>query len=134
MTRRAPSAQQAAAVVAMLVLAVAIAVGVAGCSSDDDPAPLSEQEELGQAVYARSCAPCHGGELRGTTRGPAPLSMAMAPDQLSDDAMRAAIVEGTDGVDSEFGPMSPMQQLADAEVDGVIAYLRAEQARQGLDP
>lgn len=78
---------------------------------------------LGEEVYKRECSECHGangeggGEhMPGTALGN-PTMLAMTPDKF----LRIAIAEGREGtVMRGF-----KDQLADNEIDGVVAYLRS---------
>jgi cytochrome c oxidase cbb3-type subunit III len=78
---------------------------------------------IGAAVYAKNCVGCHGDA---STRGEAvsltnPQLLMMA----SDTFLRHAIVQGRPGTKME----AFAGRLSDAEIDGVIGYLRALGAR-----
>ncbi|MEM9305153.1 MAG: c-type cytochrome, partial [Pseudomonadota bacterium] len=74
----------------------------------------------GAAIYANRCAECHGANGQGIT-APSLGDQALLA-AASDHFLRYAIVNGRDG--------TPMQsfadELSDAEIDGVVAYLRSQ--------
>ena len=84
-------------------------------------------------VYAESCASCHGTDLRGTDKGPPHLSIVYEPDHHTDDSFRSAIANGAPQHHWSFGDMEPVEGLSDDDVEAVIAFVRAEQERQGFE-
>lgn len=125
-----------------LLVAGSLAV-LAGCASGGstaapDPGPVGSASpnllEAGSAVYAARCAICHGADLRGTERGPSQLSEVYKPGHHPDASYRTAIERGAPAHHFDFGDMPPVPGLSPAEVDAVIAYIRAEQVRQGFEP
>ena len=113
----------------------ALSMGLAACGSDDT-APTNaagSQVERGAEVYAESCASCHGADLRGTDKGPAHLSIVYEPNHHTDDSFRSAIANGAPQHHWNFGDMEPVEGLTDDDVEAVIAYVRAEQERQGFE-
>jgi mono/diheme cytochrome c family protein len=115
-------------VAAWAALAVA-----ASCSGDDSP-PGASESATGAELYARSCASCHGSDLRGTDRGPSHLSQVYAPDHHPDASFRAAIVQGSPAHHWDFGDMPPVGGLSDEEIGQIIAYVREQQEAHGLEP
>ncbi len=95
--------------------------------------PGSPQVERGREVYAQSCASCHGTDLGGTDRGPSHLSIVYEPNHHGDESFRSAIANGAPQHHWNFGNMPPIPGLSEDDVDAVIAYVRAEQQRQGFD-
>jgi mono/diheme cytochrome c family protein/rhodanese-related sulfurtransferase len=84
------------------------------------PATAAGDPAIGAAIYARRCFSCHGD---GQTRGEAAsLVNAGFLADASDAFVRHAIVHGRPGTKMEpfAGPLS------DAEIDGVVSYLRAQ--------
>ena len=98
---------------------------------DDDGAPaltnLSPAERLGQEIYGRACAHCHGHD--GTSRNsvalflephPTDLTTMSATRRMTDEDLRRAIMDGLVGTSMPaFGVM-----LSPGEIDGLIAYVR----------
>ena len=126
-------------------LAFLLAGGVVmlgACGSDDNEASPStpatggvDPSELpGAEVYAQSCAECHGADLRGTDKGPSHLSIVYEPGHHSDDSFRNAIANGVGAHHWEFGDMDPVPGLSVGDVDAIIEYVRAVQAREGFEP
>ena len=119
-------------------LAAALSAGLvltaAGCGSgsDETAGPSEATLARGSEVYAANCASCHGANLEGTDRGPSHLSVVYEPGHHPDAAFRAAIENGAMQHHWPFGPMPPVEGLSDTDVDAVIAFIRSEQERQGL--
>ena len=112
-----------------------IALTVAACgSAPDDAAPAGPAGSVtGADIYQAKCASCHGDDLRGTDKGPSHLSIVYEPNHHGDDAFRSAIVNGARQHHWNFGDMAAIPELDDDEIDDVIAYIRAEQERQGFE-
>ena len=117
------------------VVTVGLAVGMAACGSDDTESTSASGSQPGRGaeVYAESCASCHGADLRGTDEGPSMLSIVYEPNHHSDDSFRSAIANGAPEHHWPFGDMEPVEGLSDADVEAVIAFVRAEQERQGFE-
>lgn len=115
------------------VAAVGAMVLSAGACSDGGPETAAERTPSGAALYERTCASCHGSDLRGTDRGPSHLSQVYEPGHHPDAAFRAAIADGSPAHHWDFGDMPPVTGLSDAEVDAVIAYIRDQQEQHGFE-
>jgi cytochrome c oxidase cbb3-type subunit 2 len=113
---------------ALLTLGVLLAAGGA-------PAPgVAGDLELGRQVYEENCAICHGAE--GDGRGHAAPHFASRPRDFTsgryklrstgsgqlptDDDLKASIVRGLPGTG-----MVPQDHLSPAEVDAVVAFIKA---------
>ncbi len=121
-------------VVANVLVAGLLAGGaLAGCGGGDGGAPLTGDAlvDEGGDLYRRSCAICHGRNLEGSARGPSHLDEVYRPETTSDEVMRASIYDGAVQKNWEFGPM-PRFGFDDEELDALIAFIRAEQERQGF--
>ena len=121
--------------VAVSVGGLAVSVFVVGCSSDATPTAQvgGSGETNGADVYAASCASCHGSDLRGTDKGPSHLSIVYEPGHHGDDSFRSAIANGAPQHHWTFGDMAPIEGLSNEQVEAVIAFVRAEQERLGLE-
>jgi len=123
---------------AVLTLVPAIVLGtlaLAGCGSGGGEQSESDRSlvDRGARVYAASCASCHGADLRGTDKGPSHLSNVYEPDHHPDESFRNAIANGAPQHHWRFGDMPAVEGLSDEDVEAVIAYVRAEQQRQGFE-
>lgn len=122
----------------MMALVSAAATGalvLVASSCGDAPAPSSASPSTrGAELYASNCASCHGEDLRGTDRGPSQLSIVYEPSHHPDESYRSAIENGVGQHHWGFGNMPPIPGLDDADIDQIIAFVRAEQERQGFEP
>lgn len=145
----AMSTMPARARAALVAAAIAVSLAGAACGGDDDGATDGPVEDgasagvgagpdadlaLGETVYAENCAECHGEDLRGTDRGPSPLSEVYEPGHHPDASFAAAIAQGSPQHHWEFGDMPPVEGLDEAETAAVIAYVRSVQEAEGLEP
>jgi mono/diheme cytochrome c family protein len=128
----------AAAVTVSTAVTVALALFAAACSGGSGgtaPAAGSGSGSgSGSELYAANCASCHGSDLRGTERGPSHLSIVYEPNHHGDDSFRSAIAQGAGQHHWNFGDMPPVPGLDDDEVTAIIAFVRAEQQREGFEP
>jgi mono/diheme cytochrome c family protein len=132
-----PRSQLLARSLVALPAAALLALAAGACGGDEDgsvAAGAGDTPADGAAVYARACASCHGDDLRGTDKGPSHLSQVYEPGHHPDAAFRAAIVNGSPEHHWSFGDMAPVTGLSEAEVDAVIAFIRAQQEEQGFEP
>lgn len=118
-------------VVAAVVLS-GIALGTTACASEEKP-PDSDAVAAGATLYEQSCASCHGGDLRGTDKGPPHLSEVYASDHHSDDSFRSAITKGAPSHHWDFGDMPPVPSLSDEDITSILAFVRQQQATQELE-
>ncbi|MDW3221077.1 MAG: cytochrome c [Acidimicrobiales bacterium] len=119
-----------------VIVAAALVVGLGGCGSGDgDTAAVAGPGsiQLGAEVYAQTCASCHGADLQGTDKGPSHLSIVYEPNHHTDASFRNAIANGAAQHHWNFGDMPSIDGLTGEEVDAVIAFVRAEQERQGFE-
>jgi mono/diheme cytochrome c family protein len=138
--RRAPRSRTGpdvarAARLAALAGAVAVAVAAAACGSSPAASPtttVAVSLTRGQEVYEAKCASCHGTDLQGTDRGPSHLSAIYEPSHHSDESFRRAVRHGAPQHHWRFGPMPPVEGVSDADLESVIAFVRAEQRERGF--
>ncbi len=97
----------------LVVLVVAIVVGA--CSD-----PL--EGKVGEELYGRACAQCHGADLSGAA-GP-PIGPGSNADVALSDAQITNVIKVGPGAMPGFD-----DRLTDAQIDGLVAYLRLAQQR-----
>jgi len=119
---------------------LAVAATLAACGGGDDGTseqPVGGRDpELvaeGKELFEGTCAACHGVDLMGTETGPPFLDPVYAPGHHPDSAFYTAVEFGVQPHHWDFGPMPP-QPLERDEVTAVIAYVRSEQAKAGIEP
>lgn len=117
-----------------------VALVLAGCSDSTasntsrTAARSPEQIAAGADLYAANCAACHGGDLRGTERGPSHLSEVYEPNHHGDVAFALAARRGVSAHHWSFGSMPPIDGLTDADLDSIVAFVRDAQEREGFEP
>src|ERR1043166_8701504 len=102
----------------LLTLSIAIiaASALSACAAD------------AKAAYEKDCAKCHGADGKGDTKmgkklGCKDYSDAKVQAELKDDAAVKAIKEGLKDKEDKV-LMKPAENLSDADVKGLIAYVR----------
>jgi mono/diheme cytochrome c family protein len=86
----------------------------------------------GKALYERTCAQCHGVDLRGSKVGPPLLHRFYEPSHHADIAFQIAVKYGSRQHHWNFGDMKPVAGLTPDDVAHVTAYVRAEQRKAGI--
>ena len=81
-----------------------------------------------KAIYADSCAKCHGADGKGDTKmgqklGAKDYSTAAVQDALKDDVAFKSIKEGLKDKDGKT-LMKAAEGIADEDIKGLVAYMR----------
>lgn len=87
----------------------------------------------GEAVFQNTCAACHGADLTGGEQGPPLLHPFYKPDHHGDGAIVRAVQIGSRQHHWGFGNMPPQPHITDAEIVGLIAYIREMQQANGIN-
>ncbi|MHA1114101.1 MAG: c-type cytochrome [Alphaproteobacteria bacterium] len=84
------------------------------------------QVALGERVYARHCAECHGAGLEGGTAG-ASLGVGSAAVTKSDAALLAVVKQGAGAAGADGRPAMPAfnRGLTDAQMLNALAYVKS---------
>lgn len=117
----------------LMVLAIILSACSESTSSNESDEQSSANTEIGGELYQANCASCHGGDLRGTEKGPSHLSKFYEPNHHSDEGFRLAIINGAQQHHWNFGNMPPVEGLNDGDIDSIIAYVRSQQIEQGFE-
>ena len=83
-------------------------------------------------AYDRRCASCHGANASGTTKGPPLAHRIYEPSHHGDAAFHLAVRNGVAAHHWRFGNMPAQPQVAETEVDRIIAYVRWVQREVGI--
>jgi cytochrome c1 len=81
-----------------------------------------------KAIYEKECTKCHGADGKGQTKMGQKLKVkdytdAKVQAELKDDSATKAIKEGLK--DGEKTLMKPAEGVTDADIKGLIAYMRS---------
>ncbi|WP_134724212.1 c-type cytochrome [Paracoccus luteus] len=97
------------------------------------PATLSPGAEAGQQAFAANCASCHGTDAEGR-EGIAPplIHKVYEPSHHGDMAFVLAARNGVRAHHWSYGDMAPVPGLTDAELAGIIRFVREVQVANGI--
>jgi len=133
-----------------IVAVGAIAVIVAGVGAwflpaQDEPARSSQASTTvrlpdlegaaadGADLFAANCAVCHGENATGTDQGPPFVHRIYEPNHHADIAFQLAVQTGVRAHHWRFGNMPPVDGVNRAEVEKIVAYVRALQRANGIE-
>ncbi|MCL4798927.1 MAG: c-type cytochrome [Burkholderiales bacterium] len=119
---------------AIVFWAVLAAAGGALAQPAPAPAPgFFPNSAKGGRLYQEKCASCHGKDLRGTPQGPPQIHVYYVPNHHGDAAYQIAVRNGVRQHHWRFGDMPPVPGLTPEDVGHIIAFVRREQKKAGLD-
>ena len=102
-----------------LMLSLALLVLTAVCATAEDA----------KALYEKSCQKCHGEDGKGQTKmgqklGAKDYTDAKVQEAMKDEDAIKAIKEGLKDKEGKT-LMKPAEDLSDADIKGLVAYMRA---------
>ncbi|MFZ2854051.1 MAG: cytochrome c [Rhodocyclaceae bacterium] len=119
-----------------LLLAISVSVAAQGWQVPQPSAGLMPNPATGRALYEKSCAACHGADLKGSEngekKGPPLLHRIYEPSHHGDAAFQLAVKNGVRAHHWSFGDMAPLPQVSADDVAHITAYVRAEQRKVGI--
>ncbi|WP_159683024.1 c-type cytochrome [Cognatazoarcus halotolerans] len=118
----------------LFLLAVLFASGAMaqGMQVPKPSAGLMPNPVVGQALFAKNCASCHGADLAGSDEGPPLLHRIYEPSHHSDMAFQMAVRNGSRAHHWNFGDMKPVAGLTPDDVAHITAYVRMQQRKAGI--
>jgi len=97
------------------------------------PASLPARAEAGKTLYDRNCAACHGVAAAGQAGVAPPLIHKIyEPSHHGDIAFQMAAQNGVRAHHWRFGDMPPIAGVTQAQIDAIVAYVRALQSENGI--
>lgn len=98
------------------------------------PVSFSQQEEIGQRAYDAVCATCHGAHAQGRDGIAPPLvHKVYEPGHHGDMAFVLAAKNGVRAHHWKFGNMPAVEDVTQADVMNIVAYVRALQRENGIN-
>jgi len=122
----------AAVAVAVVMAAGAALAGAKGVFHNPAEPELTPALRLGKMGYDVYCASCHGKTAGGTDKGPTFINAVYHPGHHADGSFKIAAKRGARAHHWRFGDMKPVEGVTDAQLDGIIKYIRAVQKANGL--
>ena len=97
------------------------------------PSPeLMPNPAQGKRLFDKSCAACHGLNLKGSDKGPPFLHPVYEPSHHGDASFQAAVRYGVRAHHWKFGDMPPVQGVSADDVAHITAYVRQQQRLVGI--
>jgi len=127
--------------IVLLVVFVAI-LSLVGCGKSPSsqsqqglflpPADFVADAGKGEGLFNQYCARCHGRGARGTDMEPPLVHRFYKPAHHGDMTFYLAARSGVRHHHWDFGDMPPVQGVSATEVGHIIAYVRRQQRRAGI--
>ena len=86
-------------------LLLVVLAACAGAATEDGDELAAGDPRAGAALYAESCAACHGADLRGSTAGPPLLHEVYEPSHHADVAFQLAVMLAVSAKASTSSPL-----------------------------
>jgi mono/diheme cytochrome c family protein len=124
-----------------MMLSTALVPLAAGCAGSDDQVvarrlaslpPTPAEHRMGEQLFDRHCAACHGAQARGTGNGPPLAHRVYEPGHHSDQAFYLAARNGVAAHHWRFGNMPAQPQVSEPELAAIVAYVRWIQRQAGI--
>ncbi|WP_407493803.1 c-type cytochrome [Pseudooceanicola sp. MF1-13] len=98
------------------------------------PATLSQEAMVGHRAFDAVCADCHGANAAGKMGfGPPLVHKIYEPSHHADMSFVLAVQNGVRAHHWQFGDMPAQSGLTQADVAGIITYVRELQRANGID-
>lgn len=94
---------------------------------------LSDAARIGERAFNARCATCHGADAAGQDGVAPPLIHKIyEPGHHGDAAFLLAARRGVRAHHWRFGDMPPVENITEAEIAGIISYVREVQRANGI--
>ena len=89
--------------------------------------------DKGVEPFEKYCMACHGPKGQGTEQGPPLVNQVYRPDHHADLSFHFAVRDGVKSHHWNYGDMKPVPLITPEETEHVIAFIREEQKRAGIN-
>jgi len=93
---------------------------------------VPSSQKMGQMLYEKFCAECHGKDLNGTDKGPPFLHRVYLPGHHGDTSFYKAAMDGAKAHHWKFGDMKPVEGIEEAHVTLIVKFVRYVQKKAGM--
>lgn len=87
----------------------------------------------GLTIFQTNCVACHGPSGSGTVQGPPLVHQVYRSNHHANLSFHLAVRDGVKSHHWNYGDMKPIPEITPEETEHVIAYIRREQRRKGLE-
>ena len=87
----------------------------------------------GSKLFVAYCPSCHGNSAQGSTQGPPLISEVYRSKHHADLAIHMAVRDGVHQHHWNFGDMEAIPTINPEQTAHVIAYIRLEQSKAGIN-
>jgi len=120
-------------------------ITLAGCNTDTTNSSQTETVTAsttaisasdpvrGASLFSTNCASCHGQGGMGSDHGPPLINRIYEPSHHSDFSFYHAVSKGSRQHHWQFGDMPPVPGLGIQDTADIIAYVRQQQRRAGIE-
>jgi hypothetical protein len=111
--------------------------GLHQCACPDNADSKAElrvdaQSRPREKLFVNQCTSCHGGDLKGSDKGPPLLHSVHEPSHHGDAAFQLAVMTELRAHHWNFGDMPPVHRNSLDEVAHITVYVRVEQLKAGI--
>lgn len=124
------------------LIAFVAALSVGGCGKSPSsqsqqglflpPTDFVANAQKGERLFNEYCSHCHGRGAKGTNMGPPLVHRFYKPAHHNDMSFYMAAKRGVRHHHWNFGDMPPVQGVSASEMGHIIAYVRRQQQRAGI--
>jgi mono/diheme cytochrome c family protein len=109
------------------------ATGPGGALAAVTVPPLSGAAAEGEALFAKTCATCHGADAAGRAgQGPPLVHVIYEPGHHADGAFYLAVAQGVRQHHWTFGNMPAVAGVSSEDISRIVAYVRTLQRANGI--
>ena len=87
----------------------------------------------GRTHFQKYCMECHGQEGKGTPQGPPLVHKIYQSRHHANLSFHIAVRDGVKSHHWSFGDMKPVLEITPEETEHVVAYIRQEQKKEGIE-
>ena len=93
---------------------------------------LSPAARVGESIFSKVCATCHGKNAGGSENGPPLIHKIYNPGHHADQSFIMAAQRGVRSHHWQFGNMPPVEGLSKPDILSIIRYVRELQRANGI--
>ena len=96
------------------------------------PVGFKAKSAQGEPLFNQHCAGCHGKQAKGSNQGPPLIHKVYESSHHGDLSFYRAVKSGVQRHHWQFGNMAPVSGVTAEQTAHIIAYVRREQRKVGI--